>query len=75
MHSLDIQTAYAFTALATALCRQPSIDGQRLRMDFLDALEGIAKSPQGVGTVGVETAGLMDAILKSIHTSSVPPHP
>jgi len=44
-------------------------------MDFLDALEGIAKSPQGVGTVGVETAGLMDTILKAIHTSSVPPHP
>lgn len=58
-------TALALTALATALCKQPGIDGQKLRVDFLDVLEGIAKSPEGVGPVGLHIAGLMDAILKS----------
>lgn len=65
METLDQQTAWALTALAAALCKQPGIDGQKLRLDFIDALEGIAASPQGVGVVGKTIAGLMDATLKS----------
>ncbi|MDD3016808.1 MAG: hypothetical protein PHE74_00190 [Comamonas sp.] len=62
-HPLDMQAAYAVTALAAALCKQPGIDGQKLRLDFLDAMEGIAKSPQGVETVGRSIAALMATVL------------
>lgn len=60
---IDMQVAYAFTALATALCKQPGIDGQKLRLDFLDTLEGIASSPEGVESVGRATAALMSVAL------------
>ena len=60
---IDMQVAYAFTALATALCKQPGIDGQKLRLDFLDTLEGIASSPEGVESVGRATAARMSVAL------------
>jgi hypothetical protein len=63
-HGLDHQTAIALTALAAALCKQPSLDGQKLRVDFLDVLEGLAQSPDAVETVGKSVAGLMDVMLK-----------
>lgn len=63
-HGLDHQTAIAITALAAALCKQPSIDGQKLRVDFLDVLEGIAQSPEAVETVGRNIASLMDTMLQ-----------
>ena len=62
---IDMQTAYVVTALAAALCKQPGIDGQKLRLDFLDALEGAAQSPSGVGSVGRTVAALMDVVLKA----------
>lgn len=60
----ELQAATAIAALASALCKQPGIDGQKLRLDFLDTLEGIAKSPDGVDTVGRLTASLMDTTLR-----------
>lgn len=38
MSSLDAQATMAIIALAAALCKQPGIDGQKLRLDFLDAV-------------------------------------
>lgn len=73
MESLDHQTAIALTALAVALCKQPAIDGQRLRLDFLDTLEGIATTPQGVGTVGRNIAALVDVILKADQAGNAQP--
>lgn len=70
-HNLDHQTAIALTALAAALCKQASIDGQMLRMDFLDILEGIAKSPEAVETVGKQMANLMDVLLQA--GGNIPP--
>lgn len=64
-YSFERQTAMAVSALAAALCKQPSIDGQKLRLDFLDTLEGIAASPSGVETVGRNIAALMDVTLKA----------
>lgn len=64
-HTIDVQMAFVVTALAAALCKQPGIDGQKLRIDFLDALEGIARSPAGVESVGRNVASLMDSILKA----------
>ncbi len=61
---MDLQAGYAIAALAGALCRQPGIDGQRLRMDFLEILEGLAASPEGVGEVGQHAAALMDVLLQ-----------
>ncbi|WP_228897838.1 hypothetical protein [Acidovorax sp. Leaf73] len=61
--SLDFQAALAITALAAALCKQPGIDGQKLRLDFLDALEGIANSPEGVGSIGRDIASVMSSVL------------
>lgn len=63
VYPMDMQAAYVVTALAAALCKQPGIDGQKLRLDFLDAMEGIARSPQGVETVGRSIAALMSSIL------------
>ena len=60
----ELQAATAIAALASALCKQPGIDGQKLRLDFLDTLEGIARSPDGVDTVGRLTASLMDTALR-----------
>ena len=65
MSDLDHQAATALVALAAALCKQPWLDGQKLRMDFLDILEGLAKSPEGVETVGKSAASVMDALLKA----------
>lgn len=73
METLDQQAAWALTALAVALCKQPGIDGQRLRLDFIDALEGIAASPQGVGVVGKTIAGLMSATLEADRDTHPPP--
>ena len=73
METLDHQAAIALTALAAALCKQPGIDGQRLKMDFLDALEGLATTPQKVGSVGMDIAGLMDAVLKAEIDGKQPP--
>lgn len=64
-HSLDHQAAIAITALAAALVKQKAINGAQLRMDFLEILEGIAQSPTKVETVGIQTASLMDVILKA----------
>lgn len=64
-HSLDHQAAIAITALAAALIKQKAINGAQLRMDFLEILEGIAQSPVEVETVGIQTASLMDVILKA----------
>jgi hypothetical protein len=64
-HTLDLQTSLALTALATALCKQSSIDGQQLRLDFLDILEGISQSPENVGAVGKNIAYLMDSLLRA----------
>lgn len=64
-NTFEYQVAMAVTALAAALCKQPGIDGQKLRLDFLDTLEGIAKSPSGVETVGRNIATLMDVTLKA----------
>lgn len=64
-HPIDMQAAFVVTALAAALCKQPGIDGQKLRLDFLDVLEGIAQSPSGVESVGRHVASLMDTILKA----------
>ncbi len=61
--SLDSQTAIALTALASALVRQSSIDGQKLRMDFLDILEGLCGGPENVGEVGQGAALLMQRFL------------
>lgn len=63
-YPFEYQTASALVALAAALCRQPGIDGQKLRLDFLDILEGIAQSPDGVGMVGMRVAGVMDVTLR-----------
>lgn len=62
-HPIDMQAAFAVTALAVALCKQPGIDGQKLRIDFLDAMEGLAATPEGVDTVGRQTAALMSIFL------------
>jgi len=62
-NSFDHQIAIALTAFAAAICKQPSIDGQRLRIDFLDALEGLAQSPEGVETVGRQISSVMNSIL------------
>ncbi|MGB6097884.1 MAG: hypothetical protein WBF95_16505 [Comamonas thiooxydans] len=62
---MDYQAATALSALAAALCKQPGIDGQKLRMDFLDALEGIAQTPGNVGMVGRTIASLMDTTLRA----------
>lgn len=62
---MEYQVATALTALAEALCKQPGIDGQKLRLDFLDALEGIAQTPGNVGTVGKTIASLMDTTLRA----------
>lgn len=58
------QTADALTAICAALCKQPGIDGQRLRMDFLDSLEGMAQTPQDVQMVGRTIASLMESMLQ-----------
>ena len=63
-HGIDHQAAIALTALASALCKQPGIDGQKLLHDFLDDLEGLAGAPEEVETVGKSMAGLMDSMLK-----------
>lgn len=63
--SLDYQASVAITALAAALCKQPGIDGDQLRLDFLEILEGIARSPDKVNTVGIDTARLMDILLRA----------
>jgi hypothetical protein len=63
--TLDHQAAIAVTALAAALCKQRGINGDQLRLDLLEMLEGIAGSPQGVETVGKQTANLMDSILQA----------
>lgn len=34
VYPMDMQAAYVVTALAAALCKQPGIDGQKLRLDF-----------------------------------------
>lgn len=73
MEALDHQAAIALTALAAALCKQPGIDGQRLRLDFLDILEGLATTPQKVGSVGMNIAGLMDVVLKAEIAGKRPP--
>ena len=62
--SMDLQAGFAIAALAGALCRQPGIDGQRLRMDFLEILESLAASPDGVGEVGQRVAALMEVLLQ-----------
>lgn len=62
---MEYQVAMALTAFAAALCKQPGIDGQKLRMDFLDVLEGIAQTPDNVGTVGKTIASLMDTTLRA----------
>lgn len=69
---LDQQTAVALTALIVAICRQPGIDGQRLRQDFIDGLEGLSGSPQAVGSVGKNIAGLMLTILEDEHHNAPP---
>ena len=66
--SLDQQTITVVAALAAALCKQPDIDGQKLRMDFLDALEGLAKSPDQVNSLGKDMAALMEAVLRARST-------
>lgn len=63
MSSLDAQATMAIIALAAALCKQPGIDGQKLRLDFLDALEGLADSPAGVGSIGRDIAAVMASVL------------
>jgi hypothetical protein len=63
-HDLDHQAAIALSALASALCKQPGIDGQKLLHDFLDDLEGLAGAPEGVETVGKSMAGLMGSMLQ-----------
>lgn len=65
MNDLDHQAAIALTAFAAALVKQPGIDGAKLRYDFLEALEGIARSPEAVETVGRQIASLMDAVLEA----------
>lgn len=64
-YPVEFQAATALAALAAALCKQPGIDGQKLRMDFLDVLEGIAKSPDRVDTVGRVVASIMDTTLRA----------
>lgn len=73
--SLEHQTAIALTAFASALCKQPSIDGQKLRMDFLDELEGLAQSPGGVEVVGLQIASLMEKTLQSKSAGTSPRRP
>jgi hypothetical protein len=63
--SLEHQTAIALTALSAALVKQPGINGDSLRLDFLEIIEGIARSPAEVGTVGIQIASLMDTILRA----------
>src|SRR5690606_25833419 len=61
-HTLDHQTAIAPTALAAALCRQPNINAEQLRYDFMDILEGLAQGPANVETVGRNVAATMAAL-------------
>ena len=70
--SFDVQVGYALAALASALCKQPGINGQMLLQDFLDALEGIAKTPGEVGVVGQTVAGVMNSTLKADHNTRPP---
>lgn len=37
-------------------------------MDFLDALEGLAKSPDQVNSLGKDMAALMEAVLRARST-------
>lgn len=71
--TLDQQTALVVTALASALMRQSGINGELLRLDFLDILEGLAQSPEKVGSVGRVTADLMSAILEEQKRNAQPP--
>ena len=72
--SLDIQVGFALAALASALCKQPGINGQDLLHDFLEGLEGISKSPGEVGEVGKTVAGLMSNTLAAERNKTPPPH-
>lgn len=69
---MDMQVGFALAAFAAAMCKQPGINGQLLLQDFLEVLEGIARSPSAVGTVGKNVAGVMDAILKAEHSTRPP---
>lgn len=62
---IEYQVATGLVALAAALCKQPGVDGQKLRMDFLDIVEGIARNPAGVGIVAMRVASVMDTTLRS----------
>lgn len=64
---MDMQVGFALAAFAGAMCKQPGINGQLLRQDFLELLEALAQSPVAVGTVGKTVAGLMNTVLQAEH--------
>lgn len=59
------QAAEALAALACALVKQRGINGEQLRLDFLECLEKLYGSPAAVETVGIEVAACMDAVLQA----------
>lgn len=69
---IDMQVGFALAAMASALCKQPGINGQQLLQDFLEALEGIAQSPGQVGEVGKTVAALMSSTLAASHNKPPP---
>jgi hypothetical protein len=67
--SVELQTATAVIALAAAICKQPGIDSQKLREDFLDILAGITPPTEGIGLVGQRVASAMGVALQAYEAS------
>jgi hypothetical protein len=65
-NDFDQQVAITLTALATALCRQPGINGPQLRDDMLEILERFAGSPEAVGQVGQQVVAVMDKAVREL---------
>ncbi|GGH58952.1 hypothetical protein GCM10010975_20110 [Comamonas phosphati] len=68
--SIELQTATAVIALAAAICKQPGIDSQQLREDFLDILGGITPPAEGIGLVGQRVASAMGVSLQAYDEAS-----
>jgi hypothetical protein len=63
--SIELQTATAVIALAAAICKQPGLDSQKLREDFLDILGSITAPAEGIGLVGQRIASAMGVSLQA----------
>jgi hypothetical protein len=65
-NDFEQQILITLTALATALCRQPGVNGPQLRDDMLEILERFAGSPEAVGPVAREMLTVMDKAVREL---------